>query len=145
MPTRSHDLFKNPFKVAEDTEILRIALSLLFLRCALSSHHLKPHNIQQTQSHQSIYKRSENVEILKYDAINTFRYLTINTLLSLKRFSWLCWIYKVYVYIYIYMYIYIYIASKILLNLPVRFSRRASPPSLLISNTTTKISVYTVK
>jgi len=43
------------------------------------------------------------------------------------------------------MYIYIYIASKILLNLPVRFSRRASPPSLLISNTITKISVYTVK
>lgn len=40
---------------------------------------------------------------------------------------------------------YIYIASKILLNLPVRFSRRASPPSLLISNTITKISEYTVK
>jgi len=43
------------------------------------------------------------------------------------------------------MYIYIYIASKILLNLPVRFSRRASPPFLLISNTITKILVYTVK
>jgi len=106
-----YSIFHSKFfqSLAEDTEILRIALSpvslFLFLRCALS-HRLNPHNIQQTQSHQSIYKRSENIEILKCDAINISQYLTINTLLSFKRFSWLCLIYKVYIFIYIYIYIY---------------------------------------